>query len=75
MQKQIKEWSWSVDILVNNAGFGRKEVFAKDPDTDTALTTVDLMIRAVVDLSLRFLPPMVAAGRGGILNIGSTAAR
>ena len=34
---------------------------------------VDLMVRAVVDLSLHFLPDMVKRNRGGILNIGSTA--
>lgn len=31
------------------------------------------MVRAVVNLSLRFLPIMVKRGKGGILNVGSTA--
>ncbi|KAJ4982730.1 nadp-dependent l-serine l-allo-threonine dehydrogenase ydfg [Stagonosporopsis vannaccii] len=73
VQQQILEWDWSVDLLVNNAGFARKYVFAENPKTDTSLANIDLMVRAVVDLSLRFLPGMVKRGSGGILNVGSTA--
>lgn len=65
---------WDVEILVNNAGLARKYVFAKDPENDPSLSIVDLMVRTVVDLSLKFLPDMVERRRGGILNIGSTAA-
>lgn len=32
------------------------------------------MVRAVIDLSSRFLPSMIQRGRGGLLNLGSTAA-
>jgi hypothetical protein len=35
---------------------------------------VDLNVRALVDLSHRLLPGMLARGRGGILNVASTAA-
>lgn len=73
IQKQIEEWGWTVDILVNNAGFARKYVFAQNTETDTSLTTIDVMVRAVVDLSLHFLPGMVQRAKGGILNVGSTA--
>ena len=69
---QIKEWDWTVDILVNNAGFGRKYVFAQDPEKDTSMANVGVLVAAVVDSSLRFLPEMVKRGRGGILNVGST---
>lgn len=71
--KQIKEeFNWKVDLLVNNAGFGRKFVFAENPETDTSLKTVDLMVRAVVEMMLQFLPDMVSRKSGGILNVGST---
>jgi short-subunit dehydrogenase len=73
VQKEIQGWGWTVDLLVNNAGFGRKYVFAEDFQTDTSLACVDLMVRAVVEFSLRFLPDMVKRRRGGILNVGSTA--
>lgn len=73
VQKQVREWGWNVDILVNDAGLARKYVFAQDAQTDSSLATIDLMVRAVVDLSLRFLPGMVERRKGGVLNIGSTA--
>ncbi|MCB4804221.1 SDR family NAD(P)-dependent oxidoreductase [Methylobacterium brachiatum] len=74
IQRQVEAWGWQVDLLVNDAGIARKQLFAKDMETDISLLTVDLMIRAVIDLSLRFLPPMVERGHGGILNVCSTAA-
>lgn len=74
VQRQVQAWGWQVDLLVNDAGLARKQLFAKDMETDVSLLTVDLMIRAVIDLSLRFLPPMVERGHGGILNVCSTAA-
>jgi short-subunit dehydrogenase len=73
VRKQIEEYGWTVDILVNNAGFGRKYNFAEDPESDTSLACVDLMVRAVVEMSLLFLPGMKERRKGGILNIGSTA--
>jgi uncharacterized protein len=63
----------SVDHLVNNAGVGPNALF----HTQTAeahLPTVDVNVRAVVDLSARLLPGMVARGRGGLINVASTAA-
>jgi short-subunit dehydrogenase len=73
VQRQVQEWGWTVDILVNDAGFGRKYVFGENFESDTSLACIDLMVRAVVELSLRFLPEMVKRRKGGILNIGSTA--
>ena len=58
-----------VSILVNNAGYGligRVDAL----DRDGQLGIVDLDIRALVDLTLRFLPSIKAA-RGKILNVGS----
>lgn len=74
LQRQIQQWNWTVDYLVKNAGFGRKYVFGEDFESDTSLHTIDLMVRAVVELSLRYLPEMKERRRGGILNVGSTAA-
>jgi len=74
LYKQVQEWGLSIDLLVNNAGFARKYIFAEDPASDSSLKTVDLMVRAPVDLALLCLPSMVKAGRGGVLNVGSTAA-
>ena len=34
---------------------------------------IDLNVRALSDLTLRFLPAMIAKGSGGIINVASTA--
>ena len=47
------------DILINNAGFGLAGN-AVDLSRDEQLRMIDLNIRALTDLSLRFLPAMIA---------------
>jgi short-subunit dehydrogenase len=60
-------------ILVNNAGFSTMGPVAKaDPDAEMDMLEVDVV--AVADLCTRFLPGMVARGRGAVLNVASTAA-
>lgn len=73
IKSQIEGWGWNVDILVNNAGLARKQQFALKGENDISLRTVDVMVRAVIDLSLHFLPGMVDRGTGGLLNVCSTA--
>ncbi|WP_159731719.1 SDR family oxidoreductase [Methylosinus sp. Ce-a6] len=61
----------SPEILVNNAGFGLVGRVAElDPAEQLAI--VDLNIRALTALTLRFLPAVIEA-RGGILNVASVA--
>ncbi len=63
----------TVDHLINNAGIGPNGVF----HTQTAeehLPTIAVNVRAVVDLSARLLPGMVARRRGGLITIASTSA-
>jgi short-subunit dehydrogenase len=62
-----------VELLVNNAGFGRQADFAPSP-RERMVEMVRLNVEAVVDLTSRFLGPMVEKGRGGVINIASTAA-
>jgi short-subunit dehydrogenase len=60
-----------VEYLVNNAGFG---LFGKATELDRAeqLGIIDLNIRALADLTLRFTPSLIEH-RGGVLNVGSIA--
>jgi uncharacterized protein len=58
-------------IVVNNAGFGLLGAAADLPH-DQELAMVDLNVRALTDLSLRWLDS-ITRHRGGILNVASVA--
>lgn len=60
------------DVLVNCAGFGQYGL-AAEISRARQVALLDVNIRALTELSLRFLPGMLARGRGGILNVGSIA--
>jgi short-subunit dehydrogenase len=61
------------DVLVNNAGLATVGPVAKaDPQAELRLVEVD--VAAVVDLCCRFVPGMVARGRGAVLNVASVGA-
>jgi short-subunit dehydrogenase len=57
-------------MLVNNAAIMTAGFF-QDEDPATLKRIVDLDVRAVVDLTRRFLPGMIARKRGGVLNVAS----
>jgi len=61
------------DLVVNNAGFGLVGP-AAELEAAGQLAMIDLNVRALTDLSLRFLPAMLARKSGGILNVASTGA-
>ncbi|QDU65724.1 SDR family NAD(P)-dependent oxidoreductase [Engelhardtia mirabilis] len=62
-----------VDVLVNNAGFGARGRFTgQEPELLRAM--IDLNVTELVALTRALLPAMVARGRGGVVNIASTAA-
>jgi short-subunit dehydrogenase len=61
-----------LDLLVNNAGFGVNGCFWEAP-LDEQLKMHRLHIGAILRLTHATLPPMVARGRGGIINVASVA--
>lgn len=62
-----------ISILVNNAGFGVFGRFARESlQAQTDMMQVNMT--ALVQLTHRFLQPMLARGSGRILNVASTAA-
>jgi len=63
----------TIDHLINNAGFGSAGEFA-DAEPLRQTTMVRVNCESVVCLSSHFLQGMVLRNRGGIINIGSTAA-
>jgi short-subunit dehydrogenase len=62
-----------IDVLVNNAGYGQVGAFAS-LDRRDQLGIIDLNVRALTDLTHRFVGPMRARGSGGVINVSSTAA-
>ena len=61
-----------IDMLINNAGFGSMGYFDKlDPEREVEM--IDLNVRALVDLTHRFLIPMRKRNQGTIINVASTA--
>lgn len=71
--EQLTRHSLTIDTLVNNAGFGALGKVAElsaDRQTDMVMVNVVALTR----LTRRLLPSMIERGRGGILNVGSTAA-
>ena len=58
------------ESLVNNAAIMTAGFF-QDEDRDALLKIIDLNVRAVVDLTRRLLPDMIARGKGGVLNVSS----
>ncbi len=59
--------------LVNNAGYGATGPFA-EADLDWQQGMVQLNCQALLHLTGRFLPSMVEAGAGAVLNVASLAA-
>jgi uncharacterized protein len=70
VESALSERGLYCDVLVNSAGFGVFGPAAKASRAEQ-LALLDVNIRALTDLTLRFLPKMLARGRGGVLNLGS----
>ncbi|MGR9171322.1 SDR family NAD(P)-dependent oxidoreductase [Rhizobium sp. KDH_Rht_773_N] len=68
----LAESGLACGILVNSAGYGlRGAVTALSAEEQLGI--IDVNIRALADMTLRFLPGMVARRSGGIINLGSIA--
>ena len=62
----------AVDVLVNNAGFGARGAVA-ELEAERQLAMIQVNVATLTHLTRLFLPSMLERGRGGILNVGSTA--
>ena len=70
--KELLRRELQVDVLVNNAGIGQHGPFAHS-EMQTMEQLLQLNIVSLTELTRRLLPGMLERGRGGILNVGSTA--
>jgi short-subunit dehydrogenase len=62
-----------VDLLINNAGYGAHGPF-ETIGAERNAGEIRLNVEALVALTSRFAPAMLARGSGGIINLASTAA-
>lgn len=70
---ELKTLNISIDYLINNAGIGDIGLFEAG-DWSKLETMINLNVLALTHLTKLFLPGMIAAGHGKILNVASTAA-
>jgi short-subunit dehydrogenase len=70
VEEALRRHGFYADVLVNNAALMTAGFF-QDQDPAKLRQIVDLDVQAVVDLTRRFLPGMIARGRGGVLNVAS----
>lgn len=63
----------TVEVLVNNAGFGENKLFAQQ-DMRRIMEMIQLNMTTLTQLTRLVLPQMLAAKKGRILNVASTAA-
>lgn len=73
LHERLQRERIAVDVLVNNAGFGAQGAFAGLP-LERQLQMIHLNVTALTALTRLLLPSMLERGRGGVLNVGSTAA-
>ncbi len=72
LASKVNELGRRIDILVNNAGVGLHGQFA-DQEQESNAAQVQLNCGTLVDLTALFLPAMVQAKHGLIINVASTA--
>jgi 3-hydroxy acid dehydrogenase/malonic semialdehyde reductase len=71
--RRLADAAGPVDAVINNAGLGHVEPFL-DADPQRWQTTLDVNLIGALLVARAFLPAMLEAGRGVILNVGSASA-
>lgn len=69
---ELQKENIDIDLLINNAGFGSYGFF-HESDIVKLTEMIELNIKALVKLTHRFLPSMIAKNHGAVMNVSSTA--
>jgi short-subunit dehydrogenase len=69
----VAEKKLAVRVLINNAGFGVHGPFVQTSAADE-VRMIDLQLKTLIELTKAFLPGMIAAKSGYILNVSSVYA-
>jgi uncharacterized protein len=72
VEARVADLTTPIDLLVNNAGFGLKQKFL-DNSVEDEQRMLDVLVTAVLRLSHAAIGPMVARGKGSIINVSSVA--
>ncbi len=72
IEAALKDRGLEVDVLVNNAGYGVTGVYLSRP-WQVHETFLQVMVRAVAELTWRLTGPMRERGHGRVINIASLA--
>ena len=70
--KRLTETGWDPDLLVNNAGLGDYGEFAS-ADWEKLHRMIRVNMTALTQLTHAFLPAMLRAGSGAVMNVSSLA--
>lgn len=73
LAEEVKQRGLEVDLLINNAGFGGVGPFHRG-QAERDLRMIAVNITALTDLTHAFLPAMIKAKHGAVINIASSAA-
>ncbi|MGA5083738.1 SDR family NAD(P)-dependent oxidoreductase [Streptomyces pseudogriseolus] len=73
VERRLADRRNPVDLLINNAGFGHKGRYLEVPMSDE-LTMLKVHCEAVLRLTSAAVEGMRERGRGGVVNVASTAA-
>ncbi|MDH3717667.1 MAG: SDR family oxidoreductase [Planctomycetota bacterium] len=73
IRERLDEQQVAIDVVVNNAGFGEVGMLAALP-VQRQVDMVQVNVAGLTHLTRLFLRDMIRRRRGGILNVGSTAA-
>lgn len=70
VEERLRDHAHPVDLLINNAGFALRRPFLANDIADEE-RMLDVLVRAVLRLTIAALPGMLERGHGAVVNVSS----